>query len=65
MMTAQGRMEEALAQQTVLDLARKFGRKAPADFSGKVDGWINERREKKTGSAGVDERVIALKDISG
>lgn len=65
MMTAQNRMEEALAQQTVLDLARKVGRKAPAGFSGKVDGWINERREKKAGSSGADERVIPVTDISG
>ena len=28
MMTAQKRMEEALAQQTILDLARKVGRKS-------------------------------------
>ena len=32
MLTAQKRMEEALAQQTILDLARKVGRKSPSDF---------------------------------
>jgi len=47
MITAQKRMEEALAQQTVLDLARKVGRKAPAGFAAKVGDWMNERREKK------------------
>jgi len=47
MMTAQKRMEEALAQQTILDLARKFGRKAPAEFNGQVSNWINGRRDKK------------------
>lgn len=47
MMTAQKRMEEALAQQTILDIGRKFGRKAPPDFFGKVDDWMNDRREKK------------------
>lgn len=48
MMTAQQRMEEALAQQTVLDLARKVGRKAPAGFGAKVGDWMSERREKKS-----------------
>ncbi|MDB6145142.1 MAG: transcriptional regulator [Pseudomonas sp.] len=47
MMTAQKRMEEALAQQTILDLGRKVGRKAPPDFSAKINGWINDRRDKK------------------
>jgi DNA-binding IscR family transcriptional regulator len=37
MMTAQKRMEDALAQQTILDLARKVGRKAPAQFNAQVD----------------------------
>lgn len=64
MMTAQKRMEEALAQQTILDLARKVGRKAPAGFAGQVDDWINERREKKVGSSGADERIIPVADIS-
>jgi hypothetical protein len=40
-------MEDALAQQTILDLARKVGRKAPAQFNAQVDNWINDRREKK------------------
>jgi hypothetical protein len=46
MMSAQKRMEEALAQQTILDLARKVGRKSPAEFPAQVDQWINEWREK-------------------
>lgn len=46
MMSAQSRMEEALAQQTILDLARKLGRKAPVNFSAQVDDWINDRRKK-------------------
>ena len=32
MLTAQTRMEEAPAQQALVDLARRVGRKAPADF---------------------------------
>ncbi len=65
MLTAQKRMEDALAQQTILDLARRFGRKAPAEFGGQVNDWMNERREKKgvaTPLAG--DGHITLTDIS-
>ena len=44
MIAAQKRMEEALSQQTILDLARKFGRKAPAEFSIGVSDWMESRR---------------------
>lgn len=64
MMTAQKRMEDALAQQTILDLARKVGRKAPAEFNGQVNDWINERREKKS-SAPSDDQIIPLTEVSG
>ncbi|KJH73753.1 MULTISPECIES: RrF2 family transcriptional regulator [unclassified Pseudomonas] len=60
MMVAQKRMEEALAQQTILDLARKVGRKAPAEFSEQVDTWITDRRDRKSASA----QGIPLTDIS-
>ncbi|MDI1332490.1 Rrf2 family transcriptional regulator [Pseudomonas sp.] len=46
MMSAQSRMEEALAQQTILDLARKVRRKSPEIFSAQVDDWINDRKNK-------------------
>jgi Rrf2 family protein len=59
MMTAQKRMEEALAQQTILDIARKVGRKAPAEFGAKLEDWMQDRREKK-GNVGS----IPLTDIS-
>ena len=49
MLGAQKRMEEALAQQTILDLARRFGRKAPAEFGQQVNDWMSERREGKGG----------------
>lgn len=49
MLTAQKRMEEALAQQTILDLARRTGRKAPAEFGAQVGVWMNERRDSKAG----------------
>ena len=66
MLTAQKRMEEALAQQTILDLARRFGRKAPAEFGGQVNDWMNERREKKgvASSQAGDGQHITLTDIS-
>lgn len=66
MMTAQKRMEDALAQQTILDLARKVGRKAPVEFGVQVDNWMNDRREKKS-SAGTpqsDDTLIRLTEIS-
>ncbi|UTW12786.1 RrF2 family transcriptional regulator [Marinobacterium rhizophilum] len=44
MLTAQKRMEEALAQQTILDIARRVGRKVPPDFGDQIDGWINARK---------------------
>jgi Rrf2 family protein len=44
MQGAQKRMEDALAQQTILDLARRFGRKAPAEFGKQVNDWMGERR---------------------
>ena len=65
MITAQKRMEDALAQQTILDLARRVGRKAPAQFNLQVDNWLNDRRERKSG-AGLqvsDEALIPLADI--
>lgn len=67
MLTAQKRMEEALAQQTILDIARKFGRKAPAEFASQVNTWISDRREKKGSASALsgDENIIPVTDISG
>jgi Rrf2 family protein len=53
MMTAQKRMEEALAQQTILDLGRRFGRKAPPEFGAQVNDWFNERRDSKAAAIAV------------
>ena len=66
MMTAQKRMEEALAQQTILDLARRVGRKAPAEFGEQLNTWMSDRREKKTASsvAVEDEQIIPTTDLS-
>jgi Rrf2 family protein len=67
MLTAQKRMEDALAQQTILDIARKVGRKAPAEFGVKLDNWMNERREKKgtTSAQPSEDQLIQVTDISG
>ena len=66
MMTAQKRMEEALAQQTILDIARKVGRKAPAEFGEQLNTWMSDRREKKTASsvAVEDAQIIPTTDLS-
>lgn len=41
---AQQRMEEALSQHTILDLARKMYRKAPETFVVEVQEWITARK---------------------
>jgi len=66
MMVAQKRMEDALEQQTILDIARKVGRKAPKDFGDQVDTWLNDRREKKTQASTVDddEQLIPLTPVT-
>jgi len=50
MLTAQKRMEEALAQQTVLDLVRRVGRKAPPTFNEEIIRWMDTRRDSKASS---------------
>ncbi|WAH50754.1 Rrf2 family transcriptional regulator [Pseudescherichia vulneris] len=44
---AQQRMEEALSQHTILDLARKMYRKAPDTFVVEVQEWIAGRKGEK------------------
>jgi Rrf2 family protein len=48
MQGAQKQMEQALAQQTLLDLAQRVGRKSPASFDSKVVNWLGERAGKRT-----------------
>lgn len=45
--TAQQRMEEALAQHTILDLTRKMLKKAPDTYVVEVQDWLSERRGGK------------------
>ncbi|WP_035482231.1 RrF2 family transcriptional regulator [Gallaecimonas xiamenensis] len=47
MQAAQQRMEEALAQQTLLDIARRVKRKAPADYGQRIDVWFEENKGEK------------------
>ena len=65
MLTAQNRMEEALAQQTILDLARKLGRKAPADFNVQVDSWMGERRDRRSAATAqvCADQVIPVTEV--
>jgi Rrf2 family protein len=44
MLAAQKQMEEALAQQTLLDLAQRVGRKSPASYDAKVVSWLASRK---------------------
>jgi Rrf2 family protein len=44
MLAAQKQMEEALAQQTLLDLVQRVGRKSPASFDTKVVNWLANRK---------------------
>lgn len=48
MIFAQKQMENALAQQTIFDLAQRVGRKAPPSFSNQINQWISIQRENKT-----------------
>ena len=49
MLTAQKRMEEALGQQTILDLVRRVGRIAPPEFGEEVLRWMDASREGRGG----------------
>ncbi|MFK3795505.1 RrF2 family transcriptional regulator [Pseudomonas sp. NPDC088444] len=61
MMTAQKRMEEALEQQTILDLARRTGRKAPPEFANQINGWLSDRKENR--ATGNDPQTIAVAQL--
>ncbi|MOA37558.1 hypothetical protein D3C78_1591600 [compost metagenome] len=47
MLQAQQRMEEALAQQTVLDIVRRVSRKTPPAYGEQVLRWMNDKRDGK------------------
>jgi len=58
--TQLAKMEEALDQQTILDLGRRVGRKAAAEFGGQVTGWLSERKEQRTSPAGEIQTISAV-----
>ncbi|WP_297842126.1 Rrf2 family transcriptional regulator [Pseudomonas sp.] len=67
MVTAQKRMEDALSQQTILDLARRLGRKAPVEFSAGINDWMANRRESKASASTVQAAgtaTVPLVDIT-
>ncbi|MGY4476651.1 RrF2 family transcriptional regulator [Bradyrhizobium sp. USDA 3364] len=43
MLRAEKAMRDALADQTLADVAQRFGRAAPAAFFGEVQDWISDR----------------------
>ncbi|BAN48400.1 Rrf2 family transcriptional regulator [Metapseudomonas resinovorans] len=47
MLQAQQRMEEALAQQTVLDIVRRVSRKTPPAYGEQVLRWMSDKRDGK------------------
>lgn len=50
MLQAQQRMEEALAQQTILDIVRRVARKTPPAYGEQVLRWMNERQGGRPGA---------------
>ncbi len=48
MLGAQQRMEEALAQATLLDLAKRVNRKSPVSYDTKVVNWLDDRAARRT-----------------
>jgi hypothetical protein len=55
--------EDPVGAGSILDLARKVGRKAPANFTAQVDNWMNDRREKKssvTAQGGDDQTAVSV-----
>ncbi|MBB6165540.1 Rrf2 family protein [Rhizobium wenxiniae] len=47
MLRAEKAMREALATQSLADIAEEFGRKAPAEFYEDIDRWIESRAISK------------------
>jgi DNA-binding IscR family transcriptional regulator len=46
MLEAEDRMRQVLSSQTLADLARHVGTKAPHSHAGKVVHWIETRKEQ-------------------
>jgi len=48
MLSAQQRMEEVLAQETLLDLSKRVHRKSPASYDTSVVNWLDGRAARRT-----------------
>ncbi|KIV60684.1 putative transcriptional regulator of NADH dehydrogenase, Rrf2 family [Rhizobium sp. UR51a] len=55
MLHAEKAMRESLASQSLADIAGEFGRKAPAEFYGDVEKWIETRTISKSRGRSADE----------
>lgn len=55
MLHAEKAMRESLASQSLADIAGEFGRKAPAEFYGNVEKWIETRTNSKSRGRSADE----------
>jgi Rrf2 family protein len=56
MLQAEKAMREALAAQSLADVAARFGRKAPRQFVKNVQDWIDERADSRTARVGKRSR---------
>lgn len=56
MLQAEKAMREALAAQTLADVAARFGRKAPKKFLADVQDWIDQRIDERTAQVGRRSR---------
>ncbi len=56
MLQAENAMREALAAQSLDDVAARFGRKAPASFLTEVEEWFDERQSARTARIGRSTR---------
>ena len=52
MLEAEKAMRQALAAQTLADVATRFGRKAPRQFRADVQNWIEQRAANRTARVG-------------
>lgn len=48
MLKAEKAMRDALAQETLADLATKVVRKAPKNFQGEIRDWLSDKAESRT-----------------
>lgn len=57
MLQAEKAMRDALAAQTLGEVATRFGRKAPASFISDFKGWVDDRMATRTARVGKTARA--------